>query len=484
MTYLASDLFSGTWENIVGPTASWKSDQNSAYRGFTVFVDGYGDENNGASIVYEGNNYYEWGYSFLDSDLDGKLEISEIYRGILGDENGFTFVSEGYDELVGRYYSSTHSEDRISDSGTWSRNPEKYNGTFTGSDLGIFEIDVELDFTSTENNDLIMGSTNNDVISGNGGDDFLMSRAGNDTIDGGLGNDTIDGGYGTDTAVYSKNFSEYSFAIKSGNLQITGSGTDILKNIENIKFNDVSKNINDLLVLANTSSDSSDSSDSSSSTPITDGVEVAQVNSSYTADSNGFSSVNGSAPVTITAYTIGQETTLDSIKDFGGNLHAGDNSAATASSYKYQGLLDVNGDGVFEAIFTNKSSKRWVTAEVDSTTGQIDFDDNGAGGTTRVVGIYIDPLVTSGDVVQYSDHDSQYRFRNDLEIDNLVAKHSGDYDSDGVHEVYWKTSDGSAYLRSLMHTDGNIRYANYQSEEQMSHYLTSNGYESVISDIV
>ena len=146
--------------------------------------------------------------------------------------------------------------------------------------------------------------------------------------------------------------------------------------------------------------------------------------------------------------------------------------------------MDVNGDGVFEAIFTNKSSKRWVTAEVDSTTGQIDFDDNGAGGTTRVVGIYIDPLVTSGDVVQFSDHDSQTRFGNDLEIDNLVAKHAGDYDSDGVHEVYWKTSDGSAYLRSLMHTDGNIRYANYQSEEQMSNYLTNNGYESVISDIL
>ena len=72
---------------------------------------------------------------------------------------------------------------------------------------------------------------------------------------------------------------------------------------------------------------------------------MAQVNSSYTADSNGFSSVNGSAPVTITAYTIGQETTLDSIKDYDGSLHAGDNLAATASSYKYQGMLDVNGDG-------------------------------------------------------------------------------------------------------------------------------------------
>ena len=147
-------------------------------------------------------------------------------------------------------------------------------------------------------------------------------------------------------------------------------------------------------------------------------------------------------------------------------------------------MLDVNGDGAFETIFTNKSSKRWVTAEVDSTTGQINFDDNGAGGTTRVVGIYIDPLVASGDVVKFSDHDSQYRFQNDLEIDNLVAKHAGDYDSDGVHEVYWKTADGSAYLRSLMHTDGNIRYANYQSEEQMSNYLTSNGYSSEISNIV
>ena len=511
MAYLASDLFSGTWENILGPTASWQSDQNSAYKGFTVFVDGYGDENNGASIVYEGNNYYEWGYSFLDSDLDGKLEISEIYRGTLGDENGFTFVSEGYDELVGRYYSSTHSEDRISDSGTWSRNPEKYNGTFTGSDLGIFEIDVELDFTSTENNDLIMGSTNNDVISGNGGDDFLMSRAGNDTIDGGLGNDTIDGGYGNDTAVFSKNFSEYSFALKSGNLQITGSGTDILKNIENIKFNDVTKDINDLLTLANTSSYSS----SSSSTAITDGVEVAEVNSSYTADSNGFSSVSGSAPVTITAYTIGQETTLDSIKDYDGSLHAGDNLAATASSYKYQGMLDVNGDGVFAAIFTNKSSKRWVTAKVDSTTGQIDFDDNGAGGGTRVVGIYEDPLISvgnanggflndgvtpapaqfgatgsdryldvNGETIDRLSLNSQVRFQTDLENDNLTAKHSGDYDSDGVHEVYWKTNDGNVYLRSLMHTDGNIRYANYQSEEQMSNYLTNNGCTSVISDIL
>ena len=72
---------------------------------------------------------------------------------------------------------------------------------------------------------------------------------------------------------------------------------------------------------------------------------------------------------------------------------------------------------------------------------------------------------------------SQVRFQTDLENDNLTAKHAGDYDSDGIHEVYWKTADGSAYLRSLMHADGNIRYANYQSEDQMIEYLTAQGHE-------
>ena len=58
------------------------------------------------------------------------------------------------------------------------------------------------------------------------------------------------------------------------------------------------------------------------------------------------------------------------------------------------------------------------------------------------------------------------------------------YDNDGVNEIYWKTNDETTYLRALMHDDGNIRYANYQSENQVSDYLTSRGYESVISDII
>ena len=242
---------------------------------------------------------------------------------------------------------------------------------------------------------------------------------------------------------------------------------------------------------------------------------VGSTNKDYTADSRGFASTAAAAPVEITSYEVGKKTSLDKIKDYDGNLHGGDSNEDAAASYQYHGMLDVNGDGTFEAIFTNNVTKRWVTAEVHSTYGAIDFDRNGSGGGTRVVGIYEDPLIAegsanggflsdgvtpapanfgvsdeeryvevNGETIDRLALNSQVRFQNDLDIENLTAKHSGDYDGDGIHEVYWKTNDDTAYLRALMHDDGNIRYANYQSEAQMKEYLTANGDDSAISKII
>ena len=41
-----------------------------------------------------------------------------------------------------------------------------------------------------------------------------------------------------------------------------------------------------------------------------------------------------------------------------------------------------------------------MTTSVDFITGQIDYTDYGKDGTTRMVGIYIDPIVTYGEVIQ------------------------------------------------------------------------------------
>ncbi len=211
----------------------------------------------------------------------------------------------------------------------------------------------------------------------------------------------------------------------------------------------------------------------------------------------------------------GQNYTLNNIRDYDGNLHANSADEDVSSSYKYQHALDVNGDGTLEAIYTNMKSGRWVTASINPLTGKVDYSDYGQDGTTRVVGIYDDPLIAEGAqnngylsdgvtpapanfgvsdtdrYVQYNGEtvdrlalNSQVRFQNDLKIDNLIAKKSNDFDSDGIREVYWKTSDGTAYLRALMHADGNIRYANYQSESQMTDYLTNNGLSDSITEII
>ncbi len=231
--------------------------------------------------------------------------------------------------------------------------------------------------------------------------------------------------------------------------------------------------------------------------------------------------VNGVKKI-VSQLVQGQNYTLSHIRDYDGNLHAGSNDEETAAAYKYQHTLDINGDGIEEAIYTNMKSGRWVTASINPETGKIDYSDYGKEGSTRVVGIYDDPLIAVGlenngflpdgvtpapaqfgatgsdryvDLNGDGDFDddnedrlalnSQVRFQNDLKIDNLVAKLSNDFDSDGVREVFWRTSDNSAYLRALMHADGNIRYANYQNEQQMTEYLTDNGFdESTISEII
>lgn len=100
-------------------------------------------------------------------------------------------------------------------------------------------------------------------------------------------------------------------------------------------------------------------------------------------------------------------------------------SNATKNSHKYQGLIEANGDGTKEAIYTNKESGRWVTASINSSE-EIDYSDHGGWGITRVVGIYIDPLVTYGEVEQFEHKDSQRRIQNDLKIDSLITKNSGD----------------------------------------------------------
>ena len=163
---------------------------------------------------------------------------------------------------------------------------------------------------------------------------------------------------------------------------------------------------------------------------------------------------------------------ISEIRDYDGNDFDFD------ESWKNLGSVDIQGDGDEEHIFVNSAIGRWGT--VGDISGIVNFANYGEGGDTRVVGIYEDPMVTSGEVESGSAFDSQQRFQNDLLADNFTLLDGDDYDNDGAQEIYLGLKDGSAVLHAYMFPDGNIQYANYQSAEDLEQFMTDNNIDSSV----
>ncbi|MEY4837039.1 MAG: hypothetical protein RLZZ475_898 [Pseudomonadota bacterium] len=296
--------------------------------------------------------------------------------------------------------------------------------------------------TSVVNNGLLVGNVvfldTNDTYDGTrgeirgtvfgfGGNDTFTGGREADRFNGGLGNDVINGDSNVDTAIVRGTRSQYTITQTStGVFQVVGpDGTDTLTAIEFLQFDDQTLRLR----------------------PGT-GVTV-----------------NFNTPDR-TVY----QSAMNAIRDFDGNALGGN------GGWLRIGQADVNGDGDVDQILVNREIGRFATVGT-APDGLVYFADHGWAGETRVAGIYIDPLVEAGIVQAGSDQDSQRRFQNDLRIENINrVLGANDYNRDGIHEVYFALTDGTAYLRALMHADGNIRYANYQSQQEVIDYLTANGF--------
>ncbi|PNK18260.1 hypothetical protein CEP07_09445 [Cylindrospermopsis raciborskii S01] len=157
---------------------------------------------------------------------------------------------------------------------------------------------------------------------------------------------------------------------------------------------------------------------------------------------------------------------MGKIRDYDGNDLGG------SSNWKHIGDADVQGDGDIESIFVNPLIERWATVGV--VNNFVNFSNHGQGGDTRVVGIYIDPTLKDRPENIGGPFDSQRRFKNDLRGENLRLLSAADYNKDGFQDMYFKVADGTAVLRALMHADGNIQYANYQSKADLTAFMTAN----------
>ncbi|UAB79359.1 hypothetical protein INR77_06690 [Erythrobacter sp. SCSIO 43205] len=346
--------------------------------------------------------------------------------------------------------------------------------------------------------DLLDGGAGDDLLIGLGGNNTLRGGDGNDVLRGNSGNDVIDGGSGVDTV----DFSDGPFGV-TVDLSITtaqnlgGAGTDTLTNIENV--------IGTLADDTITGSDGANVIFGNGGFDTIDGgsnVDIAVFTgtlSQYTIvqfvdRTFGLEGPGGLAQLSNIEFIrfddqlfrlrpgIGQSVNFNSadpatyqdamsaIRDFDGNALGGD------GAWLRIGEADVNGDGDIDQILVNDAIGRFATVGT-APDGLVYFEDFSWAGETRVAGIYIDPLVQLGIVEQGSPFDSQQRFQNDLAIENINrVLGADDYDGDGLQEVYFALTDGTAYLRAIMEFDGNIRYANYQDEQGVIDYLTANGF--------
>ena len=102
--------------------------------------------------------------------------------------------------------------------------------------------------------EIVQGGRGDDVLVGGGvstvfvrggqGDDLIIGGAANDALSGEDGNDLIDGGEGTDIAEYSGGYAEYRLTQTEQGVIISDTvsgrdGTDILTDVEKLKFRDI-----------------------------------------------------------------------------------------------------------------------------------------------------------------------------------------------------------------------------------------------------
>ena len=333
--------------------------------------------------------------------------------------------------------------------------------------------------------DTIFGGNDDDILLGGDGNDSLEGNAGNDLLNGGTGSDILRGGSGSDTLISGNTFDTLDGGagrdrliaagggnILSGGTQIDRFELDITQQSAQTLDEITDYERGEKIIVKGNGPSGEFTYDPETGRLSLNGQEIAQLSPGLDID---LGDVEFLETIGLQEFLNDPSQYMDRIRDFDGNNLGG------AESWKRIGSADVQGDGDEEYIFVNPEIGRWATVGPDETD-RIDFSNHGEGGDTRVVGVYRDPQVEAGVVEPGSPFDSQQRFQNDLLNDNLSLIENGDddYDGDGLQEVYFRVNDGTAVLHALMHADGNIQYANYQSAQDLAEFMNENGIDSAI----
>ncbi|HET7879976.1 MAG TPA: hypothetical protein VFL55_03760, partial [Acetobacteraceae bacterium] len=175
----------------------------------------------------------------VDRDLQTGLAAAGISPAVIAGELGADIVSGGagkdtitFQSEVGRFDINLATGMVMSDRGA--------TGTFALEDVIGAIVDDGAGGT------IFRFTKDVENAVGGEGDDMLTGDAGDNVLDGGPGNNTIDGGGGNDTVVLHGKFADntVNFTAASNTFTIAGaSSTDTIVNVENFRFDDVTKTL-------------------------------------------------------------------------------------------------------------------------------------------------------------------------------------------------------------------------------------------------
>ncbi len=219
-----------SFKNLAGITPINLSSASNTYRGTSADNVVFGKDGNdnlsglSADDILDGGN----GNDILDGDTGNDLLIGQT-------GNDKLYGDEGIDTLQGGVGNDLLQGGADMDYLFGGDGVDLMSGG-----LGNDRLDGGL------GNDRIWGDDGNDIMQGGAGNDQLYGGNGNDRIGSGPGNEQIDGGSGYDIVTAGDIASRYTLTAISGGWQLTdkssiggSSGIDILKNIEAVKFMDM-----------------------------------------------------------------------------------------------------------------------------------------------------------------------------------------------------------------------------------------------------
>ncbi|MBG6172433.1 VCBS repeat-containing protein [Labrenzia sp. EL_208] len=156
-----------------------------------------------------------------------------------------------------------------------------------------------------------IGGSGAETFHGNSADNTLTGNGGNDTFHDSAGNDTYLGGSGTDTAIFSGNFSDYSFAVSGSFLQVINVAVDLVEfTVEWLGFADQTVSHQSILDSLEADTNSAPDAENDGYTVGEDGLISGEnlLANDTDADGDGLSvaSVNGSSA------SVGSQIVLDS----------------------------------------------------------------------------------------------------------------------------------------------------------------------------